>query len=283
MRGSGTRPVKSAQRVLELLEYFSANRKQVSVMEISRSLGYPQSSTSELLRCLVTLGYLTYDGHERSFRPTPRVAILGAWVKPELFRQGHLLPMMDELSGSTTELIALATTVGVTVRYIHVIEATNPIRMHVPQGATRPLLRSAMGKLFLTQYDERKVKSLVHRLNAEEPDSSRHVRYTELAAELNMVRRQGYSVSYNQVNPGGGMIAMLLPSADKEQPLAVGIGGVTSILQGNLDRYLTALRQAIARHCTFEANGEDTEALAWPMPGRKLPLKDPFFTQGYRV
>ena len=280
MRGTGSRPVKSAQRVLELLEYFGANRRQVSVMEICRALGYPQSSTSELLRCLVNLGYLTYDGRERSFRPTPRVAILGAWVKPELFRQGHLLPMMDELSVSTTELIALATTVGVTVRYIHVIDATNPVRMHVPQGATRPLLISATGKLFLTQYDERKVKSLVHRLNAEEPDPERKVRYADLANELDQIRRQGYAVSYNKVNPGGGMIAMLLPSADRDQPLAVGIGGVSAILEANLDRYLAALRQAIARHCTFE---ESVEVLAWPVPAPKLPMNDPFFTQGYRV
>ena len=280
MRGTGSRPVKSAQRVLELLEYFGANRRQVSVMEICRALGYPQSSTSELLRCLVNLGYLTYDGRERSFRPTPRVAILGAWVKPELFRQGHLLPMMDELSVSTTELIALATTVGVTVRYIHVIDATNPVRMHVPQGATRPLLISATGKLFLTQYDERKVKSLVHRLNAEEPDPERKVRYADLATELDQIRRQGYAVSYNKVNPGGGMIAMLLPSADRDQPLAVGIGGVSAILEANLDRYLAALRQAIAGHCTFE---DSAEVLSWPIPAPKLPMNDPFFTQGYRV
>ena len=87
--------------------------------------------------------------------------------------------------------------------------------------------------------------------NAEEPDPERKVRYADLATELDQIRRQGYAVSYNKVNPGGGMIAMLLPSADRDQPLAVGIGGVSAILEANLDRYLAALRQAIAGHCTF--------------------------------
>src|SRR5688572_9686457 len=163
--------VKSARRVLELLEYFTPERPQATVMDIARTLGYPQSSTSELLRSLVELGYLHYDRHKRIYQPTVRVALLGAWVQPYLFREGHLLPMMDELSETTGEMVALATQVGLAVHYIHVIPATSVMRMHVPQGAVRPLLRSAMGKLLLTCQSDDLITKLAYRINAEtEPD-----------------------------------------------------------------------------------------------------------------
>ena len=66
--------VKSAKRVLQVFEYFGASRQQATVMEIAREFGYPQSSTSELLGCLVELGFLRRDRHTRMYRPSARVA-----------------------------------------------------------------------------------------------------------------------------------------------------------------------------------------------------------------
>ena len=77
--------VKSAQRVLEVLEYFAATRDPATVAEVSRQLAFPQSSTSMLLSSLETLGYLTYDADDRTFRPTVRVMLLGSWIQDELF------------------------------------------------------------------------------------------------------------------------------------------------------------------------------------------------------
>src|SRR3546814_5492035 len=72
--------VKSAGRVLEILEYFDDLQRQSTVMEIADALGYPQSSTSALLRSLVGMGYLNYDAHARTYITSSRVALLGSWV-----------------------------------------------------------------------------------------------------------------------------------------------------------------------------------------------------------
>lgn len=52
--------VKSAMRSIQILEYFDKDHPTAKVMEISRYLGYPQSSTSEILKYLCSLGYLYY-------------------------------------------------------------------------------------------------------------------------------------------------------------------------------------------------------------------------------
>ena len=48
-RALDPKKIKSAQRVLEVLEYFTHDREEATVMDIARAMGYPQSSTSELL------------------------------------------------------------------------------------------------------------------------------------------------------------------------------------------------------------------------------------------
>jgi len=242
--------VKSARRVLELLEYFTPERPQVTVMDIARTLGYPQSSTSELLRSLVELGYLHYDRYQRQYRPTVRVALLGAWVQPYLFREGHLLPMMDEISEATGQMVALATQVGLAVHYVHVIQGTSTMRMVVPQGSVRPLLRSAMGRLFLSQQDDDFIVKLAHRLNSEETEANQ-VKPAQLLRDIEQIRKQQYALSLDMVTPGGGMIAVMLPPVepgDDSQPLALGVGGLTSVIRENADSYLEILRGAIERH-----------------------------------
>ena len=49
--------VKSAARVLAILEYFDDLQRPSTVTEIAEELTYPQSSTSALLRSLVSMGY----------------------------------------------------------------------------------------------------------------------------------------------------------------------------------------------------------------------------------
>src|SRR4051794_22701981 len=54
--------VKSAARVLDVLELFSAGQDPLSVTDVARKLGIPKSSTQGLLTTLVGRGYLARDG-----------------------------------------------------------------------------------------------------------------------------------------------------------------------------------------------------------------------------
>jgi IclR helix-turn-helix domain len=50
--------IKSAKRVLEVFEFFAQRRGSATIGEISKALGYPQSSTSVLMKCLHELRYM---------------------------------------------------------------------------------------------------------------------------------------------------------------------------------------------------------------------------------
>ena len=59
--------VKSATRAIEILEFFKGAREPRAMSDIAAALGYPQSSTTVLLKTLIALGYLNFDRGDRIF------------------------------------------------------------------------------------------------------------------------------------------------------------------------------------------------------------------------
>jgi len=72
--------VKSAKRAFEILEAFSRHRRPLALKELLDELDYPASSGSALMKSLVALGYLDYDGERRTYFPTMRIAALGSCI-----------------------------------------------------------------------------------------------------------------------------------------------------------------------------------------------------------
>jgi DNA-binding IclR family transcriptional regulator len=235
--------IKSANRVLEILELFDRSRQAVTVMDVARALGVPQSSTSELLGCLVKQGYLQRDRYARTYAPTARVALLGAWVQPSLFRHGSLLPMMDEIVEESGHVALLGSMVGVALRHVHVVGASIPTGLSA--GSDHSLLHSPMGKVLLSTFDREVVRKLVHRLNAEaEPE--RIVRINELFEDLDQTRAQGFATGSTE-DAGNLIVAVLLPQSGEEQ-LSLGIVAPADEVDDGLQEYVRLLRSAVSSH-----------------------------------
>lgn len=242
------RVVKSAIRVLEVLELFDRLQRDASVGEIARELGYPVSSTSMLLANLLERGYLRHGPDQRTYFPTPRVTLLGAWIEPLLTPGAELMRMMAELGEATGETIILAAPTRDQAQYLHVVPATTTMRMHVGPGTMRPLLASGLGRVLLSTMPEEKVRHLVMRHNDGPFAGTARVSLAALQRELSAIRARGYAVVLRGVTPGAGLIGMLLPMELSGLPLAVGIGGWAREMRARQQEYVTLLRDAIDRH-----------------------------------
>ena len=247
--------VKSAARVFEVLEYFDDVRQAATVMEIARALDYPQSSTSVLLHSMVALGYLTHDPRARTYIPSPRIKLFGSWIDAPFFREGAVMQLMHEIGDTTGELVLLAVQDRQLVRYIHVVPATNPVRLHLRAGMVRSLIRSGVGKLFLSIQPDEQVRKLVHRLNAEETNPEFRISVRTLFEELAEIRACGFSVATHQVTPGASGVSVLLPGVSAMQPMAVAVAGVSENVVGQTARFVEAIRTAIRRHLNVEPYG----------------------------
>lgn len=241
-RALDPKKIKSAQRVLEVLEYFNKDRPEGTVMDIARTFNYPQSSTSELLSCLVALGYLRRDMQARTYKPSARVAVLGSWIRPDLFRYGEMLPMMDALAEEAHANVFLSSRVGLSVQVFHA--ANMDMAAGFEPGDTLRLLSTAPGKVLLTTADREQVRKLAHRINAESADHLR-VKADDLLAELDQIRAQGFIVQ----NEGGrSMISVLIPQASSAEPLALTLEADEAEVSRELDSLVQRLRAAVSRH-----------------------------------
>jgi DNA-binding IclR family transcriptional regulator len=243
---ASTKRIKSAERVLYILEYFNDRRREATVTDISRAYDLPQSSTSELLKTLTSLGYLAYDRCRRVYRPTARVAFLGAWVQPALFRCGKLLTMMDELSNASGELIVAGMQVGLSIRYIHAIQSKKVINTIIPDCSSFPL-HTAMGRALLSTMPTEIVRKLVHRVNAESAARWR-MPPQEFLAVLEEVRERRYAKTCDSVWRNGGMVCIALPDMGDGQRLGIGIGGESECIRRNAASLAALLHQAVERH-----------------------------------
>ncbi len=241
-RSLDPKKIKSARRALEVLEYFQGDRTEATVMDIARSMGYPQSSTSELLSCLVALGYLTRNRAARTYKPTARVAVLGARVQPKLFRDGRLLATMDELAQETGATIVLGNRVGLDIQYIHSTSPADAV-MRTEEGAVAPVAHSAMGKAILAAMDRNYMRKLLHRVNAESTPEMR-VPSESVAQECDQTNARGYSVAAER---GGTMIATLLTQSGPEEGLALGLLLTTEQFETRRDYFVQVLRGAAAQ------------------------------------
>lgn len=242
---TATTTVKSAQRVLELLEYFAEERRPAAVGEIAQALGWPQSSTSVLLKCLAESGY--FDQHSRTglYSPNVRLALATGWIAEQLYSEQSLLRLMEQVRDECGHTVMIGNRRGTHVRYLHVLQATREGRFTSKSGALRPLFRSAAGKMLLTQLPEREIATLLRKVNATEPDAAHRREFAEVCREVVAARLAGYALSLGTSVPGAAALAVLLPVARGQEPMTLSLGGPMKEIQRDRARLLAVLRAAV--------------------------------------
>ncbi len=216
--------VKSAARVLALLELFDATRRPLRVSEIAERLDMPQSSTSMLLMTLVQAGYMEHDADARVFCPSARVSFLGNWVTQPQGQGEGLQDLMRRLSKVTGESILLGRQNGIRMQYLSIIDSAHALRFSPTPGTLRPLHRTAIGIMLLSELPDEQIGLMLRRWNAERPKGEAAARTGPLMQSVAFAREHGYFESASLATSGAGVIATLIPTPLRGRRLGIGIG-----------------------------------------------------------
>ena len=233
--------VKSAVRVLEVLEFFDITRAPACVGLVATALGFPQSSTSALLRSLVKVGYLRYDPHARTYVPTERVPLLGNWIGRSLFQGGGVLDMMERLAQRTECSVVLARRTGCQAQYVHLADTTHAVPDGVKIGAMLALPGCAVGQLMLAAMGDAELRRLLHRLNAEAPSTS-VVRLSDFMARMTDIRAAKFAMA---TDPLCTVLAVRLPVEVNDEPMMLGLAGTEAEVAMRADELLMILREEL--------------------------------------
>lgn len=241
--------VKSTGRTLQILEFFDHHQGPANIAQVARELDYPQSSTSEIMRSLNVLGYLSYDNRDRTFMPTSRVRLLGSWVMDELHGEDRLSSLVRKVNAISGQTAYLAIRNKLEAQYIQVAQATTSLRLHLTPGQRRPLLQSTSGRALLKDVSDSEIGKLVRRVNAERGEGDSPICFDELLADVNFVREHKYFYqAKSQISPGAAVIAMTLPEQMFPVPTVLGVGGAAEIIAPQKDSLVQFMADLIRDH-----------------------------------
>ncbi|MCC7348693.1 MAG: IclR family transcriptional regulator, partial [Variibacter sp.] len=140
--------VKSADRVMEVLEWLAELREPATHAQIAAHLGIPGSSTSALLADMVRRGYLLADD-QRRYRMGPAVMRLASAFMTELDLPRAVEPEVTALASQLRETVGFAVRVQAEMLVVSRCNWPNQLTYALQIGDRAPLGTSASGRALL--------------------------------------------------------------------------------------------------------------------------------------
>jgi DNA-binding IclR family transcriptional regulator len=237
--------VKSAFRAVEVLDHFERTRVPASLKTLCGALGFPQSSTTALLKTLTAMGYLSYDIANRLYFPTMKTNAVGSWIPATLFGSGQILSAVERIHARTRETVVVVSKNDIYVQYIVTRLSTHQIRHHVGEGSMRLMTSTLLGWLLMTTLKDCEVDNLIRRCNiaAGQPISEN---VEEILGKVRRLREDGHGYTENAPTLGGATVGLVLPTTIQGQPVVIGCGGVLERVREHRHEYLDVLQQEVA-------------------------------------
>jgi DNA-binding IclR family transcriptional regulator len=237
--------VKSADRVLDLLELLAGTGRAMTHAELARRTGIPKSSLTHLLRTLVLRGYVEQPGESQQFQLGERaydLARRGAHSR-DLVRLGQ--PWLVKVMRSTGESAALSVLRDDMAERIASAETSRAVLYSVHVGVLAPLYANSAGKVLLAWMPAAEREAYLRRVQLQ-PRTEHTIRsLAVLRRQLQQVREDGVAWSVGEFTAGIVGIAMPVLDAHGRALAAVGVALPTQRLDdARKAKILQALRDA---------------------------------------
>ncbi len=234
--------VKSAARVLEILEFLARAPDPVSLKDVIEELGYPKSSTHGLLSTLVGRGYaIRHEGDRYAINEACRSG--PGWVGGEEAKLVAVaLPIMDKLRDDLGESVFLGVRMrNGDVKHIAKSVSRQAIRYDADQKGNAPAYCTAMGRILLAFWRPDAVDGYLSTtsLLARTPHTITDRKTLEKI--LADVRSKGYAISDQEMVLGGTGVAAPIRNKAGQVIAVLNLGIVTARFHENRARMISGI------------------------------------------
>ena len=194
--------VKVIERALNMLNCFTKEKLSLSLIEISREIDLPPSTTSRILATLEKYNYLYRDEETQRYYLGPSIARLGTLCYSHMDFRRISVPYMVKLREIYNESVGLYVPNKSHRVCIERIESTHPLKRILNIGDRLPLTRGASGRLLLAYQPQ----NVIDELLLADPYTT-HDRLAE-------IRQLGYSTSRSEREEG--VVSVAAPIFDSQ-------------------------------------------------------------------
>lgn len=241
-------PVKSALRTVELLTAVSKAPDGLTFGEILDTMGWPRSSTYNLLQTLSMSRFLQLSDEDRKYRVGIRL-----WEAAQSFELDRELaqvatPFLREANAELDETVQLAVLDGIENVYIAKVEANHHLKLISQVGSRLPAHATGLGKVLLAGLAPEEVERRFAGVEMIKYTPSTVADMTGLQRELEAIRERGYGIDTSEYSIGVYCVAV--PVHDRTGRVVAAIS--TSAPDARIDedlkhRMVTTLRKNAER------------------------------------
>lgn len=216
-----TPEVKSAGRILDVLELLAGLPQGIRVNQLARTLAIPKSSASALLGTLAVRGYVETRGDGYRLATGYRG---GGWVggiTGTLVRAAY--PIMEKLVADTGESAFLGVaTPSFEVRYVAKAVSANPLRYDVELESLRPAHSTSIGQVLLASLPPAALDDYFRGHDLARAGGRPAVSERTVRRALSVAREQGYvTIADSHVVGTSGAAAPVIAGGETVAGLAI--------------------------------------------------------------
>jgi len=232
---------RSLARLLGLFDALAKSSGGLTLAELNTVLESPKSSLLNLLRPLVSDGYLSHDGSRYLLGPSIfRLAanIMAVWNFSNVLR-----PYLEELAQRSGEsaYMGVLDRAAKMITYVDTIDSPHSVRYSIPIGAARPLYATAAGRVLLAYADEEFVEEYLRSTKLEAFTARTITTRKALREALTKIREERISVSIGAMFPESAGISAPIFGANGVVIAAIAVGAPA----GRVEPKLPALRTLV--------------------------------------
>ncbi len=201
--------VKSAYRVVRILEAVSSRRSGLKHSEISEILKIPKGSLSLLLSDLVTQDYLVLNRDGRRYMLGPQVLVIAKRYLGGLDIVTLGQPILKQLVADSGECGEIAVRRGDDLLMVCREDCSRPLRSVIQIGDRAPLYATSAGKAILAHLQSDEIEAYLSRVELKPLTRKTITNPKTLKKELDSIRAGGLAYCREELNEG--VIALGLP------------------------------------------------------------------------
>lgn len=192
--------VKTAARVLDVLNLFAEERRPLTYSEMAKLLAIPLSSCHGLLKTMVAHGFLYDFGARQGYYPTQRLLHVATSICSADPFINYFTPILQKLRNETEETAILAKLGGHKVVYLNTVESKKTIRYSHEVGGFKLIHATSTGKAIFAVMSEAGKKSVLASLekNFQTPTQSTLHSTQAFVSDVQKGLERGWQSSYGE-------------------------------------------------------------------------------------
>ena len=236
--------IPAASRTMAVFEVFAREKRALSNSDVARLLSLPESSCSDLLHTLHSLGYLMRTSRTRRFYPTSRLLETGRQIGEADLLAQFAQDLVAQVTQATSESAFFGVLDRSAVKVLAAQASPLPLRYVVDAGSRVMLHASALGKSLLGLLPRSEAVQLLDGsvLRAVTPQTVTTVE--RLMSQIDAGRVQGW---YEARGEGAeGVMALAVSGWLGDQPAAISLAGPAERVERHREACMKSLRDAHA-------------------------------------